>query len=248
MTGCQCVPEFQDATKIISAALGTGPEEGEALDVDGNGTLDNAFGGLGGLANGPLADAVASGAVMLLAEFRDRTAMLVTMAVYNGSLHPDHASCDFQTQTCGYVVDPAMVLPDTCLPLVSMPGTLSGNNIQAGGPGTSMPFSIPITDTAVLDITLHMVQFQGTLDIQNGEVVGFEGILAGAITEANLMEAIDALPPDALAGIGMTPAQLKMLLPALVPNDVSTTGGALNAKSIGLKLTAIDGWILGVGN
>lgn len=247
-TQCVCVPSFEDGTRIVSAALGSGGTAGEALDVDGDGDLDNAFGGLAGLANEPLADAIQSGSITLLAEFRGLGGTGPLMAVYNGELAPGYESCDGLSQVCGYRVDPAMVVPETCEPLVSLPTTVDGMSIQAGGPGTLMPFSIPITDTATLQITLYMVQFSGTLLMEGGEVVGFQGILAGAVTEANLMEAIDALPPDALDGIGMTPAQLKLLLPAMVPNDVSTTGGALNAKSIGLKLSAIDGWILGVVN
>ncbi len=245
-TACVCKPLFEDATKVTSALLGTGETDGEALDVNGDGTLDNAFGGLAGLANGPLDDAVVGGSVMLLAEFRSMTPTSVVMAVYNGSLAAGFEACGFQTETCSYEVDSAMVLADTCEPLVNLPGTLSGNLLSAGGPGTAMPFSIPLTETAILNITLYMVRFQGTLTIVDGNVTGMTGILAGAITETDLMAAIDALPPDALSGVGMTPAQLKMLLPALVPNDISTTGGAPNAKSIGLKLQAIDGIITGV--
>ena len=247
LTGCVCTPEFQDAVKVVTLMIPEGNAEGEALDVDGNGSLDNTLGPLGGFANDPLASSVAGGDVMLLAEFRNRVGNNLIMAIYNGALDGANAGCDFQTQTCDYRADPSMILEDSCEPLVSLPATLNGNVITAGGPDVVMPFSIPFAAGVDLQLTVYMVRFIGTVTEVGGEIVALDGILAGAITETDLNNAIDALPPDTFADLGLTPETIKTLLSALAPNDINTTPlGIFDAKSIAIHMTAIDGNIVGV--
>jgi hypothetical protein len=126
---------------------------------------------------------------------------------------------------------------------VALAATYAGGVIRAGGPGTVMPFSIPLSDTSTLDLTLYHVTLVLTPTVLGGQVTGFTGILAGAVTQEDLEEAILALDPESLP---LPPDDLIPLLNTLAPNDIDVDGdGTAEAKSIALLLGAIDGDISG---
>ena len=242
VSGCVCERDFDDdAAKVSAVALGASEAPGEALDVNGDLTRDNALGPLGTFINEPVQDAIAGGDLMLVTEFIDLDVDF-TLALYNSGLDPADDGCDYQTATCDYFVDRAMIDADTCEPIVSLPATFDGTTIRGGGPSTVVPFQIPL-DGGILDLTIYMVQVELTPVIESAAVSSFEGLLAGAVTEDDLRGAILSLPPDSLP---FDQATILGLLDTLAPNDIDTDGdGVLDAKSIALKLTAIDARITG---
>lgn len=241
---CFCTPTFVDASKVNQGTLGADETAGEALDVNGDGNLDNTLAPLGSFVNQPLQDAIADGTLMLTFEYIDFAPGPFTLALHTAELDPANAGCDFQAQTCDYFADRASLDSLTCDPIFTIPATRTGTNVTGGGASTSIPLSIPLDANNSLTVTLFMVQVTKTVTLDaNGEVVGFSALLGGAITESDLNAAINSLDP---ASLPLPPQNLISLLATLAPNDIDTNGdGTLNAKSIGLKLDGIDGVMTG---
>ncbi len=253
---CQCTPVFSpDASKLTAVDIGNGGKPGEGLDIDNNpatcapdgscsGGIDNALGALAGVVNAQLDKAVASGSVTLLVEYKDFKQGPISLALYQGKLDASNATCDVQTQSCAYDVSPSMMDLKKCTPLVSMPGTLAGNALVAGGPGTNFPFNIPIQAGVNLAVTIYGARLVGTVELSAGKVTTITGILGGAVPKDQLMSAIDALPD---AGLPVPKDTLKAILDSAVTNDIDTNGdGVKDAASIGLKLKGIPATILGL--
>ncbi len=238
---CVCTPNFDDVAKVNSLQLSDRAAGGPALDLNGDGRTDNALGGLAGLVNAPLADAVSGGSILLLLEFIQFGFGDFVTGLHNGTLTGD-LTCDPQTQTCDYLAQRALVDPGSCLSIVQIPSNFDGALIRAGGPGTTIPFSLPLGGS-VLDIQLFNVTAELTPILSAGEVIGFSGILAGAATEAQLSAAIRSVPASALP---LPPETIISTLRSLAPNDIDTNGdGVLDAKSIALQIEAIDGRLVG---
>lgn len=242
-SGCLCQPTFDDSAKLTTLAIGASKNDGEALDINGDGVNDNALAPLGGVINAPLQDSVTGGSLMLLFEFAN-LGPTFTLALLPSELDPANASCDFQTATCDYHAARDGLDENTCEPLVTLPATLSGTNVTAGSPTTSLPFAIPLDANTSLELTIYMV----ALDMEitqdsNGEVTAATGILAGAVTQSELESAILAVDP---ASLPADPASLISLLNTLAPNDIDIDGDGTNeAKSISLKFDGIDGVLTG---
>lgn len=240
---CFCTPSFADASKFSSLALGANTSVGEALDVDGDGDRDNVLSALGGFVNQPLADAVADGSLILLFEYIGFQPGQFTLALLTGELDPTNPTCDLVAATCDYYASRASLNNLTCDRLVQLPATRTGNLVTAGGPTTQVPVSIPLDAANTLDVTVYMARIEKTVTVAGTNVSAFNGILGGAVTETDLNAAINSLDPDSLP---LPPAQLINLLGTLAPNDIDTDGnGTLDAKSIALKITGIDGNLTG---
>jgi hypothetical protein len=257
MTGCVCTPVFQDGVKLNSVLIGEDGTPGEGLDLDNNPAtcapsttgcsdgIDNNLGILAGFANDALAGAVADGSFMLILDLRDRLTGPFTLGLFTGGLDPANAGCDHMTATCDYQVSPSLVNADTCEPTISLPATLTGDHLSAGGVGSTFPFSIPFGAGATLEITLYDARFEATVTLSGDNVVTLNGILGGAVPKQQLLDAVDLLPADALpAGISK---DLIVTFLGLVDNDYDTDGnGSLDAATIGIKVQGIDGVVTGV--
>jgi len=240
---CLCTPTFGDAAKVTSMLIGANQNAGEALDIDGDGTLDNGLAALGSLVNTPLQDAVTAGSIMLL--FEGFQTGSFDLSLFQADLDPANATCEHLTATCDYLADRNLLDSVTCDPLVNLPANWTGTHVTAGGPTTIMPFSLPLDATTTLDLTLYMVNIDFTVTTANGQVNGLTGLLGGAATETDLNAAIRSLDPTSLPN-NMSPDDLINLLGILAPNDTDTDGdGTKDAKSIGLKLIGIDGKLVG---
>ncbi|MEZ4461526.1 MAG: hypothetical protein R3E66_17760 [bacterium] len=241
---CLCTPTFTDAAKVNALALGNGTAVGEALDVDGDGDRDNALSPLGTFVNQPLTDALVGGSLVLVFEYIGFQPGPFTLALLTGGLDPANSTCDLQAATCNYLASRGALDPVSCAPVVTIPATRTGNFVAGGGPTTSVPVSIPLDASNVLNVTVYKARIEQTVTVGANGVTAFTGILAGAVTETDLNAAINALDP---ASLPLPPAQLISLLGTLAPNDIDTdNNGTLDAKSIALKLGGIDGNLTGV--
>ncbi|MCB9728536.1 MAG: hypothetical protein H6744_18810 [Deltaproteobacteria bacterium] len=255
-SACVCVPTFSDdAVKLNFIALGDGGKPGEGLDLDGDATtcaplsqpcsggINNSLGALAGFANAPLADAVTGGDVMLLLEVREKTASTILLAAYQGELDASNPGCDYQTQTCAYRASSLTIDPKTCAPLVTLPGTINGTQVVAGGKNSVFPFNLPLGG-ASLEITLYNVRFEGTATFVDGNLTALEGVLGGAAPKAALSAAVDQLPPDSLpAGIPL--ALIKSFIEELDTDIDADDDGIKESASLGLRVKAIDATITG---
>jgi len=256
-SACVCEPDLpSDGAKVIALALGEGGHPGEGLDVDQDATtcapeadcsggIDNALGMLASLANDPIAGAVAGGDIRLVMTFSAATPGPVELSLFQARLAPSSSGCDHQSAPCEWLVERDMLDPDTCLPLVRLPGTLSGGHLVAGGPGTNLPFELPLSDTASIEVVISNIRVEATVTTSGGRVTGVEGILGGAVPKQAIIDGIHALPDGSLPP-PLTKESVLSLVELLIINDIDSTGdGQKDAASIGIKLTAIDATILG---
>jgi hypothetical protein len=254
---CVCTPDLsEDGLKLKSVQIGTSGEPGEGIDVDQNPStcapagscssgIDNTLSVIASFANQPLSDAVTNGQVLLVVEVGPLATNPVEIAVYAARLAPSNASCNFQNATCDYLVDPAFLDPVSCEPVARLVGTRNGNRLVAGGPGTRLPFLIPFGD-ASLEVVIANLRIEADLTLQNGLAKAMTGILGGAVPKQNLLDGLATVPDDALP---VPRDALITLVESLVENDIdSDANGSKDAASIGVKLIAIDGHLVGVAN
>ncbi|MCC6620887.1 MAG: hypothetical protein IT385_06510 [Deltaproteobacteria bacterium] len=254
-SACVCVPDLAvDGVKLTSIAIGESGHPGDGLDVDQkpatcapegscSGGVDNTLSVISALANGSLADAVTSGQVMLVIELGSLAANPVEVAVYQARLV--NAGCNHMTQTCDYLVDRAFLDALTCEPVARLTANVSGNTLTGGGPGTSLPFSIPFDEDTSLEVVIANLRIQATITRSGNETTGLTGLLGGAVPKQTLMDGIASLPDGTIPGVS-TAAALQ-LVDLLVQNDIDTNGdGVKDAASIGVKIIAIDARLTGV--
>ncbi|MFH1529545.1 MAG: hypothetical protein ABIK09_02300 [Pseudomonadota bacterium] len=253
---CGCLVTFSDAVnKVIALQIGLDGHSGSGLDVDGNpgtcapagscsGGIDNALSMLGGFANAALASSVTEGQVIFLFEHREFSA---TGGVYEVVFHIGEAAddqCDVQATTCPYLVAPDTFSED-CSPLVSLDNAqINGATLTGGGPGFSFPLVLPISDGVLLELTLFATQVEALVSFEAGKPVALDGVLAGAISKAAMIEALDAVPADQLP---LDKDLIIQMIQGLIQSDIDTDGdGAKDAASVGLPFTAIAGTIIGL--
>ncbi len=254
LTNCGCQPVFSAyVNKVTSLQIGADGKVGSGLDVDGDATscspvgceagIDNALSMMAGLANAALVDAVTGGSVVLLFEHRGfvATGDAYVLAIYVGEVADP--ACDWQSQSCDYLVKEDSFGAD-CDPLVTMDNaTVSGTALHAGGPGFNFAFPLPLAEGVLLDLVLYHAQVKGTVGFEAGGPGSLSGILGGAVAKQDMLDAIDALPADALP---IDKDMVLSLVEMMVVPDIDSTGdGQLNAASIGLPFAAIAGDIVG---
>jgi hypothetical protein len=241
---CTCDPTFgATAAKFTQARIGASNAQGEAIDLDGNGTRDNAMGALAGLVNAPIQESIEGGSFILLLDFLRFDRNPFTLAAYDGALAPSNADCALQSAVCDYEVSANLLDPDTCAPEITLPATRANSRVLAGGPQTRFLFQIPFGD-ALLSLTLYGTKLEAELQLQGDQVQRLSGVLGGAIRKPELLAALRQLPPDAL------PFPVDAIAPILdlaVPNDIDTDGdGSPDAASLCLPFTSIGANLVGV--
>ena len=259
--GCACQPELAEVVnKVTSLAIGDAGVPGSGLDVDGDpttcqpqvtgcsGGVDNSMAGLAGLANAPLGQAVADGSVMLLFEHLDFASdgSPYVLALLTGDVD-DPAGCDFQTETCAYLAEPASFDEETCAPLIVFDNaTLVGTDFDAGGPGYTFPFQIPFQGLE-LAVEIFNARIVGTATLEGDDLVALDGIIGGAVPKQQLIDAVNALPDEVFEQIGFTKDFVLQMLGILIQDDIDTNGDDVpDAASIGIIFSAIDGTLTGV--
>lgn len=155
-----------------------------------------------------------------------------------------NAGCDYQTQSCEYTV-PASVFDVECKALVGFDGAkLAGTVLTAGGPGTSFPFTIPISGLP-LTITVYNARIKADVTLVGGAITAMKGVIGGAVPKEDIKAAVEALPPEQFPA-GFSKDTIMGFIDVLVQNDVDTNGdGSVDAASIGIPFEAIGGTITG---
>jgi hypothetical protein len=249
---CSCTPVFHDAGKATWIEMGTSGYVGEGLDLDEDpstcapegdcdGGVDNALSILAGIANESIAEAVGAGEMNFLVELRETEPGGLLLAAYVAKLDPANADCDYQTTTCQWQVNPDMLDDEHCTPATVLDASMDGDVLTGGGADSNLPFILPLGDS-MLEVSLTNLRFVGQLTYEEGQVVAFAGIFAGAIPKSALEAAIESVPEEDLP----LPKAAVIAFLGLLENDIDTDGdGVKDALSLGLKVSGIDGVITG---
>jgi hypothetical protein len=266
----ECLDEivFQEAQKIHEMSIGDGGHPGEALDVDGDpdtcapdgdceGGLNNQLSGLLDQivqfvdANAELAKALDEGTIVLLAETVDFAddGSAFTLNMYLGDPVADKETCDFQVETCDYLVDPGSFDLSTCLPLIAFDNaTVTDGVLTAGGPEYLFTVSIPVSEGLVLDVTAHMAQIVGTIVGEGSERTITDGLVGGAIRKKELIESVEAVPDEMFEGSPVSKPMIINIIEMFIVPDVDTDDDdEADAASVGIKFATIPAVLTGVG-
>ena len=136
-------------------------------------------------------------------------------------------------------------LDEACQPVMALPASATDSTVFAGGPGNNLPILFPVGD-AVLSLNLYALTIEASLMIEEGGIVGMEGVMGGAIRKADLFSALEVVPPEQLPA-GLDAATLTLLLDGLVVTDIDTDGdGVADAASVGFVFEATPAVLAGV--
>ncbi|MBM4394752.1 MAG: hypothetical protein FJ087_03570 [Deltaproteobacteria bacterium] len=257
--GLCCTPDWSaPVNRVSSLALGESGHPGQGLDVDGKpGTcappdkcsagIDNSLSSLSAVANPELKKAFDKGDINILFESRgfNTNGTAFMLAFWDGK--PADAGCDVATQSCAYLVNPDM-MDSQCKPMYGFANAkVVGDKLTAGGVGYGWPLDIPITDGVTLHVEVANTQIQANVTLSGGKPVAMtNGLLAGAVPKAAMIEAIKAIPDDQLPP-PLTKDTIIGLMDLLVVNDIDTDGDKnLDAASVGIRFSAIGGSIAGL--
>ncbi len=243
-----CDYAFSDAVnRLTQMKISTDAKPGNALDLNGDGKLDNSMAGIGGLANEPLQSAVDEGSVHLLLEHHGlkTDGNVYPLGVFVGDLAAGFETCDFAAAYCGYVVDEGALDTEACEPVVLFDNaSIFQGKLLAGGKAYLFPWQIPLSEETVLDITLYAARIEATVTVQQGVVTKMSGVIGGAIPKQSFIAAVEAVPEDQLP---LPKSMVLQLIQGLVVNDIDTDGnGSPDAASIAIRFEAIPGGIVGV--
>jgi len=243
-----CDYDFSDAVNRMTAmSISENNKSGNALDLDGNGTLDNSMAGIGGLANDALQQSLDKGDIHFLFEHHEvkTDGSIYDLAVFVGELAQGFEQCNFKADYCGYAVTDDTLDPEECKAIVLFDNaSIFNGKLVAGGKKYQFPWQIPFSEETILNITLFNATIHADVSLQQGIVTGISGILGGAIPKESFLQAIDAVPDGQLP---LPKDMVVQLIQALVQNDIDTDGdGAHDAASIGIKFEGIAGGITGI--
>ena len=257
---CKCDPDFSNAVaKATSLVIGTTGNPGDGLDVDQNagtcapvdkcsGGVDNTLAPLASFVNTNLEKEIANGGLILLIELVNPTTngSPFELRLYAAKLA--NKSCDHTQSGCDYLVDDATLTEDCEALIVLDNATITGGKLSAGGPGYNFPLQIPLFGDTYLVVDLFNGAIEGDITLTpQGTITSItNGLVGGAIPKSTFISAIELVPPSDLPAPKETIVQL---LDLLVKNDMDTVPPAgPDAASIGIKLTAVGGTIVGVAD
>ena len=212
---------------------------------------DNSLSGLAQLANGPMETAVEDGDINIVSEFDGDTTGTFTMRMFTAKLAQESvdAKCDIQEDLCKWEVERANFDPD-CKPLIVFDNaTIVGDKLMAGGPDGIFKLSVPIS-TFSLALTISRATIEGTvIRGDGGAIIGFSGILAGAIPKVVLttaLENIDNLPFPKETIATLLDTVVKSDVDVLDANGDPGTDGVKESVSVGLVFEAIPADVIGI--
>lgn len=232
------------------------PGAGSGCDLNGDGKPDNALGSglsmLLGQANDALKKTMAEGKLVILMNtdnFKaDGGAFSLDMLI--GDPDASNATCDFTSDSanCKYTVSPSSFdmtsSAANCPALINFPNAkVTGGKLSGGGANQKFVLNLPVAGVA-LSLSISQAQIQG--DVTGAWDKTTAGQICGVLTKADLEKAINSVPDEQLAGLGMDKATVLQLFNSMVTPDFSTTGGANDAYSVAIAWESVKGQITGM--
>jgi len=258
LSGCACQPEFYPTVnRVASLAIGSDGNTGSGLDVDQNvetcspidkceAGIDNSLSMLADIAGEALQEALDKGTVILLMEHRgfDAGGAPYPMSLYIGKA-PD-GGCPEPPEICSYLVS-LDSFDAECNPLVLLDNTtVQGASLTGGGPGYNFFLPLPLSAGVLLEVTLYHAQVQADITYDAGLPASLSGVLGGAVSKAQMIEAVEQVPEEDLPlGKDMILTMLEMMV---TPDIDTDNNGEMDAASIGLPFVAVEAAIAGTSN
>jgi len=255
---------FGDALRVQSMLVGDDGNPGQGLDVDGDPDtcqpagvysdgspicsegIDNKMSLVDIILNGELPGQFEDGNIHFIPEFLDWTddGAPFELAFHNGTPDPADPACDFTLPGCMYLV-PYSGFDDECRRVLRFDNAaINGTLLTAGGPGHVISLEMPFIGDMIFEMTLYHAQIEGEVTVDQGTVVFLDGILAGALSQAEVLAAIDMVPEDMLP---MPKDQIIGLLTLLLTPDIDFDGdGEAESISLGLLIQADQAIISGL--
>jgi len=256
-----CAPPaaFKDGTlKLISLAIA---EEARGCDLDGDSKPDNRFAAVTKDIdlNGEFAKAIEADLVTMLLEptapMWDASPQTFEAALWFGTLAPQSKQCapNSAEALCTYTVsrasyDPASLSAE-CSPWLRFEGlTRKVAEVASPSPGKALDMVVPVKAGGWL---LQLLGARLDAKVSDAEVMGpglgpkLDGRLCAAIPKADLLLAVDTLPPETIAKFGGSQV-VKNVVDGLVEPDLDADGdGAAESVSMALEWTAVPARIVG---
>ncbi len=214
-----------------------------ACDLDGDGEGDAALASVTrAYAELPqaLADAIGADRITV---FVDRTATRLDLLF--GTLAPDSLRCDPASPVgaCRYTITRDSydrgARSGPCPAWLSLgDATVDGDAVAAGGAGTNAGIAVPIDGRQLL-LQMYGVRADGmrTTDAAGDAALALR--VCGAVPEAELLAALEGLPPDTLEPVGGLATARRLLDLALRPDVDGDGDGVPESLSFALRATAV---------
>ncbi len=257
--GCEAQQAFKDgAVKLISLAIAA---EQRGCDLDGDGDPDNSLSAVtkdvdlnAELANGIEADLV----TMLLEPTHaawDASPDSFAAALWFGTLAPQSKQCSTTSPDalCTYTVSRASYDPATlgaeCAPWLRFDGlSRNGAEVASPSPGKALDMVVPVgTGGWLLQLLGARLDAKLSEAVVTGPGLGprLDGRLCAAVPKADLLLAVDTLPPETIAKFGGVEFVTKVV-DGLIEADLDADGdGTADSVSMALEWTAVPARIVG---
>ena len=154
----------------------------------------------------------------------------------------------FQAERCEYDVA-TLSFDETCEPYFHFGNaTIVDNTLTAGGTGDLINMVLPLVGGELLGVTIAAARTEGTVTRDaDGNIIGVNGIIAGAIPKAQLIEAVSSLDPESFSLPNLTPEEAAALLDQLIAADIDLDGDGLpEAASVAMRIQTIPATIIGL--
>ncbi len=229
---CPPLPErMLRATHLAIAEAGTG------FDLDDDPTtcapkksceagIDNAFAGIGGVANPELASAIVAGEMNLLLGIAMDDGITCPLLLYSrfgdGSEAPYQVDCLDNDAAC---LAAGAYFADACL-------ADGDQTLSAGGTGlASFPIIIPLFGVEIT-VPVRHARLEGAVETGESGWISFDGVMGGMILRDELLTALENLPPMG----DIDPGEMISLL--IEPDMDSNGDGTADAYSVGVTVKA----------
>jgi len=247
--------------RVNNLVIGTNGEVGQGLDVDGDPDtcapeasckdgVDNQLSILSALAQEGIDEALESGTLMLFLEFIDPPGGpgVFPLKMHVARIDETDEECNWQTEVCSYRIRQDSY-DDECSPPVIFDDVTveEDGSFTAGEGGIEISLNIPLFGVSV-SLPVKSARLEGTITwAESGTVEHMEGLLAGGIPKAELVEAISGIPAEEFAaGTSLDKETIVAALEALVINDLDLDGdGELESASFGAIVGSVPGVLLG---
>lgn len=247
-----------DANKIISLLVMADGNPGSGIDVDGDpstcapstacgGGVDNELALLASFVNPGIDASISDGVVKWLVDLRAATfdGSEFPIAIYDSGLVDE--TCNFQVDRCEYDLA-ELSFDEHCEPYFHFQNAkIVDGLLTAGGTGDLINMVLPLQGGSLLGVTIAAARTEGKVTIDaDGKITQINGIIAGAIPKAQLIEAVRNLDPSSFSLPGLSSEQAAALLDDLINADIDLDGDGLpEAASVGMRIQTIPATIVG---
>jgi len=246
-----------DANKIISLLVMADGNPGSGIDIDEDpstcapasncgGGVDNELALLASFVNPGIDGSINDGVVKWLVDLRAAKfdGSEFPIAIYDsGVIDP---TCNYQVDRCEYNLA-ELSFDEHCEPYFHFENAkIVDGHLSAGGTGDLINMVLPLSGGSLLGVTIAAARTEGTVTVVDGKITQVNGIIAGAIPKAQLIEAVRNLDPGSFSLPGLTPEAAAQLLDQLVNADIDLDGDGLpEAASVGMRIQTIPATIVG---